>query len=320
MPLEKTLGAINFQFDIKNLTYKIMKKIPFLFYLFATSAFMISCNKQPSAESATEHTETESAVMAPLSEEDSFVSVSFPVDCANKEIDALLKDSRIMGMAKDTAIGGTFLRKDEFFPYANPTLEDGVMLWYNLMEIDNKKMLVLAAEPMDLRQAKKNMVPRLKKLTYPNEVFRFDPAVPFTIREEKHANFHEFNSVASIVSNADVATRQKHFEDLIYKKKTKYKTQFNKNSGLFFQNNADGEHPKGLLWSLVNQPGVVGIRYYFAYKDDERRKDKIRVILVGVDNFGRNIVPGRTDFDTATEALLIQKSIPPGPTLTPACP
>lgn len=47
------------------------------------------------------------------------------------------------------------------------------------------------------------------------------------------------------------------------------------------------------IQALISQPGVVGIRAYFARKDD----GSLTVILVGVDEKGRDIVEGEGPMD-----------------------
>jgi hypothetical protein len=278
----KVLVIIVFQFEQTN-PHTMKRKL--LFIAVAAVAALASCRQSESSKD-TVVTDSTSDITAEntLDSPDSiktFFSESFPVEIANAEIEALLADTRIQRLASDTALGGTFHNKDDFFKSQDATLTDGVMLWYNIERHGQQMVLALAAERMNLEDAMTpGVVPTKPTLNYPDELFRFDLNVPFDIREEKHSNF--FRVSPTMVPNQRVVKGKKDFEKLIVKKKTKKGVVFNKTAGLYFQNNCDKEHPNGLLSSLVDQPDAVGIRYYLAY-DDNAPHDKIRVILVAVD-------------------------------------
>lgn len=81
----------------------------------------------------------------------------------------------------------------------------------------------------------------------------------------------------------------------------------------FFENDGQME---GDVMKFLLQPNLKYIRYYFGYDKAERYKEgRIRVILVGVDENGKNLVPGGSPQFIARKNVILQKSWPP-PTST----
>jgi len=65
---------------------------------------------------------------------------------------------------------------------------------------------------------------------------------------------------------------------------------------------------------LLDQPGAIGVRYYFGYENKNEYgyeiNNKIRVILVAIDKYGKNILLGNKDGDGD---IMIEKAFPPPP-------
>lgn len=59
---------------------------------------------------------------------------------------------------------------------------------------------------------------------------------------------------------------------------------------------------------LISQPGCAGVRYFYGY-DGDRKNDKIRIILIGVNESGENILVDPND--TSKEALFLENAWPP---------
>lgn len=91
-------------------------------------------------------------------------------------------------------------------------------------------------------------------------------------------------------------------------------TRLNQHPCGFFEN---AEHQD--ISRFMAQDGLKYIRYYFGYgKSDKYENSRIRVVLIGVDRYGKNIVPNGLDErpdDKNDEPIpiILQKSWPPHP-------
>ena len=85
---------------------------------------------------------------------------------------------------------------------------------------------------------------------------------------------------------------------------------YNKFACSFFENR--GELNKDMQ-EFLDTPNLEGVRYYFGYDTSysHARSNRIRVIFVGVDASGKNIIPGGDI--TAVSAQIVQNSWPPPP-------
>lgn len=253
------------------------------------------------------------------------LSVDFPIECADDEIGDLVGDATLGPWSKNYALGGTFKDLETFFPGRDRLdPEGGVLMWYTFDLSEAPGKIILALEPWR-KSWQWRRGPKKDSLVYPDSVFTYTIPQPFSLANH---SIKVSRAVNNIILKPEVKRRMEFLNNLIdVNHSPRYQRPFNKKNGGFFQNNpsADLLDPdrRGLLTRLVTQKNAKGIRYYFALKNDPEYDNMIRIILIATDANGKNITTiesiDSTGKKTVTPALVIQRSVPPGPSFI-GCP
>lgn len=236
----------------------------------------------------------------------SFLSKSFKIslDEAAHLILAFLREPTLGDLAFRSAIGGTVLKsavkKEAGMIY------NGSMAWYcrNLVGPGYLPELFLAFEDGSYEVAKVPNSPNSEKLIYTGR--------PFTYKREINGD-----EVIDMLKNDQIPL----VEDLEIDKADVlnsinklpsdiYGDPYNNFPCSFFENRGIVNRD---MDDFFSQGELVAVRYYFGYDTSysHKKSNRIRVIFVGVDNDGKNIV-GSEDPTIATSRLL-QNSWPPPP-------
>lgn len=294
-----------------------------LLFTIIVSAVMVCCtDKKSPSSSATDSLQIESLKQTPsksnFTYQEGVMSGKFYLDSAATEVSSLLHDSTLHDLARTYAFGGTF-RIDDFFPKSIHDTLQGVVMWfcYNPFDSNIKHKIFTSIEPRDTRtQSNRPLSPRLN---IPDNTFPFRGSKTDIPSIKKFLIDHQIRPATNQTSPIDssrVQTFMRYFNQYRLANPNPHGHPYVKYLGALFQNNKEKRtDTEGLLTRFVNQPGAEYVRYYLGYNENQgQNNNKIRIILVAVDGAGRNItrveVPHATAFQ---EALLLQKSVPPGP-------
>ncbi|GAB3219619.1 hypothetical protein J0A67_04795 [Algoriphagus aestuariicola] len=214
---------------------------------------------------------------------------------------AFLKEPALKELAVTEAIGGT-VSKDAIKKYA--LVFKGSMGWYcrNLTGDTAFPKLFMAFEDGEYEVAKVPSSPKKEELTCPENTFVFERGHDLaSVKEMLLTDVH-----APVVDKSITRAEVNQFTNLMPLDSAKKK--YNVFPCSFFENRVNQD-----MDAFFADPNVHGVRYYFGYDNSPtyQESNRIRVIFVGVDEAGRNIL-SVDDPDTKT-AQLLQNSWPPPP-------
>mgnify|MGYP005748053481 CR=1 FL=1 len=206
--------------------------------------------------------------------------------------------------------GGTF-NVSTFWYWANLPGFSGLMFWYGLDPNNNDQRCFVGVEP------KFNFTYREEDITFysPSSDIFLCPGVEFDFQIPVSRNFEKFlrndkrgvPHIDRIVSNREMKMYNSNFLlDPFYKENHKYGMAY------FSDTIEDQLTNNSFLKYFITQGNVSFLRYYLGFEETLKGKF-LRLILVPVDEKGKN-----TEVVTKTDALfseiqLLQKSWPPPP-------
>lgn len=226
---------------------------------------------------------------------------------AAKYISDLLNHPKLGPYAIDNDLGGIFERS----VFELDDTRAGALLWfcYNTKEPVDRQWYLAASKvtgytPAITRQASGN-------LWKPYDYFRYSGPGTSVPEVVKFIEEHQYGGPGKspLVSQEDVWLQVEAFTKILLPTFDPDPAKLQKYSFSFF-----GEMSEDFqLRKMLAQPGAVGVRYYFGYEErnvfGREINNKIRVILVAIDQYGKNILSNKDgDGD-----LMIQRSFPPPP-------
>jgi len=226
---------------------------------------------------------------------------------AAKLISAFLNHPKLGSYAREKDLGGIF-EKSVF------DLDDtraGSLLWfcYNAKEPENRQLYLAASKvtgytPAVTRDATDD-------LWKPYDFFRYTESSGSETEVLKYLESHQYGAPGKspLISQAEVRIQTEDFMKTFLPNFDPDPRQLMEYSFCFFGEMSEDYQ----IRKLVTQPGVAGIRYYFGFQEkDEHGKEinnKIRVIMVAIDIYGKNIL-GNKD---AGDDIMVERSFPPPP-------
>lgn len=211
----------------------------------------------------------------------------------------------------------TLLGREDFFSSKSEYFK-GLVAWFCwrhasnphysefFLAFDNHTKIDLT-RPLD-------MGPLELKLARPYELFRYDKVRDKNIEEvlRNHCKGRSEGSYPCIIDRGYWSPGE---TGTAFQLIDSFKKNGPKNSSGFSYNKVpfglfEDRYSSDMKDFLTNQPKTLTeIRYYFGF--DENKENKIRVILMGVDENGCNIVPDTPGDVIPGEAIILQKSWPP---------
>ncbi|WP_026968053.1 hypothetical protein [Algoriphagus terrigena] len=221
-------------------------------------------------------------------------------DAANLIL-AFLKEPALKELAISEAIGGTVSRSAIEKHYL---LFKGCMGWYcrNLTGDTAFPKLFMAFEDGEYEVAKVPSSPKTEKLTCPENTFVYRRNHDLeSIKEMLLVDVHN-----PVVDKEITRSQVNQFTNLLPLDNAKKK--YNVFPCSFFENRVNQD-----MDAFFANRNVHGVRYYFGYDNSatHQESNRIRVIFVGVDQAGRNILSA--DEPDTKRAQLLQNSWPPPP-------
>ncbi len=271
-------------------------------------AFLFSCGKQQSQPN--ESTQQQPLVTAPVparNKTTNNLSHRINRDEAARLVAAYLNHPNLGPYATQSNLGGLF---DLSVFHLSPD-DAGSLLWYCYDEKESPgKQLYLAASKAS------GYTPSVTKeatddLWKPYDYFRYTGSGTTEADVLKFITGHTYGKAGMSPKVPQKQVRQQSSDFM-----TEWLPQMDSDPshlmkysfGFFGEMSSDFQIRK-----LIAQPGAVGVRYYFGLEEKDSEgieiNNKIRVILVAVDEFGKNILSGTRDDDE----LMLQKSFPPPP-------
>jgi hypothetical protein len=229
-------------------------------------------------------------------------------------VEAFVKQSDLSSTAIDKSFGGT-INKISFFgrPKINnifkskfatliqpPILYNGNMAWFcwNDFEISDYPPFFLSFETNDSYEI--NPTPRypdMRELMMPSNVFAYaGENLGYLLANHM---IDKTLYVDRVITRGEVMQLSQNFID---RGPSDGHGKFNKYSFSFFENEKSND-----VQNFLNQPGLEFIRYYFGFEPKYEESNRIRIILVAVDENGRNI------FNDDPATYILQHSWPPPP-------
>ena len=208
---------------------------------------------------------------------------------AESLVNNFVSDTVLSQVALNWALGGTIDKNHLQLP--NPST--GVMAWFCLDQSASGKQLPFFLAFEKFRNFTSNPYPSKpanSSLGVANSQFTYstgEPVGTLLINHEEPLA----NPINQDLKNADVVKLMNNFKQNFPKDSNNEK--FNKEPLAFFNND---EPPQGgpSEWNqFIGQTNMAAIRYYFGY-DPTETINKIRVIMVGVDSQGANMISGNS--------------------------
>lgn len=218
---------------------------------------------------------------------------------------AFLKQKPLQEIARNEAIGGT-IGKD-FFDGNKIVDYIGTMGWFcRNQENENFPKFFLAFETGNYNPLNVPRVPQSDNLNFPNHTFVFESqyevteAGIYSMLENLQFKWKNDGQITKKEVKSFVKSKPR---DIRGKKYNNYRCNFFENSATVL-NDID---------EFLKNEEIEAIRYFYGYDDrdlNHYNSNRIRVILMGVDKDGKNILP----VDTVKETYsLLQNSWPPPP-------
>ncbi|OOG73812.1 hypothetical protein [Algoriphagus sp. A40] len=239
-------------------------------------------------------------------ETQTILSKSFKIslDEAAHLILSFLREPRLGDLAFSAAIGGTVLKSA--IKKEAGMIYNGSMAWYcrNLVGPGYLPELFLAFEDGSYEVAKVPRAPTSEKLIYTGRPFTYKREI--TMSEVLDMLKHdEIPLVADLeINKADVMNCINRLPS------DDFGDPYNKFPCSFFENRGVVNRD---MDDFLSNGALKAVRYYFGYDTSysHTKSNRIRVIFVGVDQDGRNIVGA--DNQTMVTSRLVQNSWPPPP-------
>lgn len=269
-------------------------------------AIFISCGRQGSQTSEPPDTVGAESLASTQATPHRLSSIISREEAA-KLISAFLNHPKLGPYGVDKNLGGIF-EKSVF------DLDDtraGSLLWfcYNTKEPVEKQWYLAASKvtgytPAVTREASDD-------LWKPYDYFKYTGSSTGIPEVLKFIESHQYGAPGKspLVPQAEVRIQVEDFMQILLPTFDPDPARLQKYSFSFF-----GEMSEDFqIRKLLAQPGVAGVRYYFGYEEKDEYgmeiNNKIRVILVAIDQYGNNVLGDRGDDDD----IMIQRSFPPPP-------
>jgi hypothetical protein len=224
---------------------------------------------------------------------------------AAKMISAFLNHPGLGPYGIDKNLGGIFDR----FVFELDETKAGSLLWfcYNDKETPEKQLYLAASKvsgytPNVTRQA-------TDILWKPYDYFKYTGSSTSEAAVLEFIETHEYGTPGQspMVPEAIVRARVNDFMTNLLPTFSPHPADLLEYSFSFFgEMSCDFQ-----IRQLLAQDGAIGVRYYLGYEafdEGVEVNNKIRIILVAIDKFGRNILGAEND-----EEMMLQKSFPPPP-------
>lgn len=217
---------------------------------------------------------------------------------------SFLKEDNLYKIAIQEAIGGTVyksaIKNDAGLIYV------GTMGWYcrNLDGLKKYPKLFMAFEDSTYDVGNVPLEPSSGSLFYPAKTFKY-------CKKVNESDVLEMLKTDCFKLENDLTIPKSDLLKLINKLPSDSSTDlYNKYQCSFFEN---GGITNDDMEKFLETPNLVAVRYYFGYDPSysHSRSNRIRIILIGVDSSGKNIIP-EGDITTITSQI-VQNSWPPPP-------
>ncbi len=214
-------------------------------------------------------------------------------------VNSFVSDAILSQVAVNWALGGTIDKNHLQLP--NPST--GVMAWFCLDQSTSgnylpfflafEKFSNFTTNPYPSQPANSNLYVAKSQFTY-------SPGEPVGDLLKTHKETLA-NPISEDLKNTEVVDLTNSFKQNFPMDSNNEK--FNEEPLAFFNNDKPSNGGASEWDQFIGQPNMAAIRYYFGY-DATEPINKIRVIMVGVNSEGANMIS-----DTATD-LIIEKGLP----------
>jgi hypothetical protein len=223
---------------------------------------------------------------------------------AVKLIEGFINQPNLLEIGKNQAIGGTVGK--EAIKKSNAINYKGCMAWYcsHTQNLSDFPKFFLAFEDGQYNPENVPDNPSSDSLFYPLDTIKYD------FEKVSKNNVELMLNSEKTPWKSDGKIDKKTVEDLIKNIPSDMNGNlYNRYKCSFFENqrvlNMDIE-------KFLSNPELDAVRYYFGYDegDDYKKSNRIRIILIGVDKEGKNILPENKEEETY---FILQNSWPPPP-------
>ncbi|MCV9385987.1 hypothetical protein [Reichenbachiella ulvae] len=223
---------------------------------------------------------------------------------AVKYIEAFVNHRELETVAREMALGGTILRQGIYGGIETLVKDTGNAGWYCLNDENSDfPKLFLSFEENDQYEEDRRLESPVKENLH----------CPVKASVFKYSGDGSTQDIFNLLST-HTDKREPISMNINQSEVLSFKTNFLNNSVFkkymqvpygFFENR---NHPE-VLELFVNNSNIVYIRYYFGF--DENVDNKIRIILIGVDKQGKNIVPEIKSQVLLDDDKILENSWPP---------
>lgn len=214
-------------------------------------------------------------------------------------VNNFVSDSVLGQVAVNWALGGTVGKNH----LQLPNQSTGVMAWFCLDQSasGNQLPFFLAFEKFsNFTTNPYPSQPANSSLDVANSQFAYSPGQPVGTLLKTHKESLA-NPINQVVTSAEVVQFINSFNQNFPKDNNNEK--FNKEPLAFFSNEIPPGETSSDWDQFISQPNLAAIRYYFGYDPTETTND-IRIVMVGVNSQGENLLSGNSN------DLIIERQIP----------
>lgn len=207
-------------------------------------------------------------------------------------------------IAQKNSLGGTIDKNSFQTQVSNPGFETGKMAWYCWNEDGSAPYhsFFLSFEQFNnFTSSPYPGEPEHASLQAPKKIFKYSAGQSINDLLKNHQEVLA-NPINQGISKGDVQLHIKDF-NLDFPKDSSGNA-FNQEPFGFINSDDPGGGEKSDWELFLSQPGLVAIRYYFGL-DESLSVNKIRIICIGVDTNGENMIPVDVN-----NALIIDKTRP----------
>jgi len=279
-----------------------MKKYVPLLLLLLTMACTLQLDEEATTATISERVQNDANMMALMKR-----SHKFPFDSAALLVSDMLAIPALNKMAGSFAAGGTF--PVELFRVSPDS--SGIIFWYGF-DPDKKEVFLALEQLKNYDVYHLPTGPTGATLIRSASTFTSAVTTPFDRASVKSHLQNETitNNEIEEIDNVTLRRHMNSFDSLLSTMPDNKGEKYNEYLFSFFHDSKDGTFEQ-----FLSQAGKNGyVRYYFGY-DEHDTPNRIRVILVAVDEQGKNITGtnagGRTN--SGDDGLTLQRSYPPPP-------